>query len=138
MYFKLFSIPKAVYFYCLFPILLIIVACLIFNIIYRRKKGTYYYIFNSNYFLLLAGILVSAIMIALLTGYSVATIYTIFLHELFSKYYILVMVLVILPLIPLCLFIWLCFRLYENFQYKNELDDNLDKQKLDNKEEVNA
>jgi len=138
MYFKFFSIPKAVYFYCVFPILLIIVACLIFNIIYRRKKGTYYYIFNNNYFLLLAGVLVSAIMIALLAGYSVATIYTIFLNNMFAQYYVLMMVLVVLPLIPLCLLVWLCFRLYDNFQYKKELDENLEK-RLDNKEkEVSA
>lgn len=135
MYFRLFSIPKAVYFYCVFPILLIIIACLIFKIIYRRKKGTYYYIFNNNYFLLLAGILVSAIMIALLAGYSIATIYTIFLNNLFAQYYVLMMVLVILPLIPLCLFIWLSFRIYENFQYKKELDKNLEK-KIENEEKV--
>lgn len=138
MYFKFFSIPKAVYFYCVLPILLIIVTCLIFNIIYRRKKGTYYYVFNNNYFLLLAGVLVSAIMIALLAGYSIATIYTIFSHDLFAQYYILMMVLVILPLIPLCLFIWLCFRLYDNFQYKKELDSNLDKKFADEKKEVAA
>ena len=70
MYFKFFMIPKAVYFYCILPCLLIIIACLAFKILYSQKKDTYYYYFNSNYFLLIGGILISAILLALLTGYS--------------------------------------------------------------------
>ena len=62
MSFKFFAIPKAVYFYCILPCLLIIIACLIFRIIYSRKKDTYYYTFNVNYFLLIAGIIISAFL----------------------------------------------------------------------------
>ena len=91
MYFKFFAIPKAVYFYCILPALLIIIATLIFKIVYSRKKESYYYVFNTNYFLLLSGILVAALLIALLSGYSAATIYIIFINETFADYYILVM-----------------------------------------------
>lgn len=124
MNFKFFLIPKAVYFYCILPCLLIIIAGLIFKIIYSRKKDTYYYIFNTNYFLLIAGIIISAILMALLIGYSGATIYMILINEAFSKFYILTMILVVLPLIPLCLFVWLCFKLFDNLEYKKYLDEN--------------
>ena len=133
MYFKFFAIPKAVYFYCILPALIIIIASLIFRIVYSRKKETYYYVFNTNYFLLLTGVVISALLIALLLGYSAATIYMIFISGTFAEFYILVIFLIILPIIPICLFIWLCFKIHENFKYKEELDDNLNKN-LDNKE----
>ena len=129
MNFKFFIIPKAVYFYCILPCLLIIIACLIFRIIYKRKEKTYYYTFNVNYFMLMAGIFISAILMALLIGYSCATIYMIFINGTFDKYYILVMILAILPLIPLCLFIWLCFKIFDNLEYKHYLDENYESKK---------
>lgn len=124
MYFKFFSIPKAVYYYCFLPAILIIIVCLIFWLIYHNKKGTHYYVFTLNYFYEIAGIILSSILLALLLGYSSATIYTIFLSGLISNYYAFVIMLVFLPLIPLCLFIWLSFKLYHNFEYKKELDTN--------------
>lgn len=122
MYFRFFSIPKAVYYYCFLPALLIIIACLIFWLFYRYKKGTHYYVFTLNYFYEIAGIILSSILLALLIGYSTATIYTIYLNNLINDYYAFIIMLAFLPLIPLCLFIWLCFKLYQNLEYKKELD----------------
>lgn len=124
MNFKFFVIPKEVYFYCILPCLLIIISSLIFRIIYKRKEESLYYNFNVNYFMIIAGIIISAILLALLIGYSGATIYMILIGGTFSKFYILAMILVILPFIPLCLFIWLCFKVYDNLEYKQYLDEN--------------
>lgn len=124
MYFKFFSIPKEVYYYCFLPSILIIIGCLIFWLIYKRKKGTYYYTFTLNYFFELSGILLSSLLLALLIGFAIATIQTIYVNELFTKYYIFMIIIAFLPLIPLCLFIWLCFKIHQNLQYKRQLDDN--------------
>lgn len=124
MYFKFFAIPKAVYYYCLLPILILIITSLIFLIVYHRKKDTYYYEFTVNYFLGIIGILLASLLFSLLLGYSLATIYTIFVNELVAKYYVFMIILFILPLIPLSLFIWVMLKIGRNLKYKKELDEN--------------
>ena len=123
---KFFSIPAAVYYYCFLPALLIMIICLIFWLMYRHKKDTYYYTFTLNYFFQLSGIILSAMMLALLLGYSVATIYTIYVNDLVANYYFFMIILIFLPIIPLCLFIWLIFKLIRTLKYKEKLDENYD------------
>ena len=124
MYLDFFSIPKEVIYYCFIPSVILILLCLIFWIFYRKKKDTYYYVFTLNYLFQLSGIILSAMLLALLSGYAIATIHIIISNELIAKYYMFMIIISFLPIIPLCLLIWLTFKIYHNLKYKKELDEN--------------
>ena len=101
MYSKFFMIPKAVYYFCLFPALIIIIASIVFAIVYRKKKGTEHYAYTLNYIYTIVSMLLSLLLLPLLLGYSIAMI------EIISRGIVevvnngVMIILFLLPLIPL-------------------------------------
>ena len=124
MYTTYFIIPKAVYFYCILPALLLILGTLIFMIVYRRKKGTYYYVYTMNFVLNFVSMLLCILLLTLLIGYSWAMLYIIYLKLIVNVNVFVIVILILLPIIPLVTLIIVCRRFIKNLKYKEELDEN--------------
>ncbi len=123
-------IPKVAYLGCMIPILLISIICLIYYIIHRKNRGYYYYHFNQNIFLLIASLLITAILLPFLLGYSLACIYYMISAGLIKTYLVFVIFIGILPVVPFIMLIWLIIKIYNSFKMKRELDENYDKLKV--------
>lgn len=121
-----FVIPDAVWFCCILPAIIIILASILFGIVYRYKKDTKYYTYTLNYVYSITSILICLLLFPLLLGYSAAILYTIakgiVLVE--SVNIILKVLLIILPLIPLVTLIYVVSRFIKNLELKTEIDDN--------------
>ena len=126
MYTTYFIIPKAVYFYCMLPALIIIIGCILFSIFYRRKVGTYYYVYVLNKVYNLSSILLCLLLFPLLMGYSLAMLYVLHKGLIIGVSPILKVILVILPLIPLITLIIVISRYLKNLEYKQRLDERLE------------
>lgn len=125
MYSNYFIIPKAVYFYCILPALILIIASIIFNIIYHKKKGTHYYIYTLNYIYNIVSILLCALLFPLLLGYSLAMSYIIQIGLIKDVSFFLLLVLLIFPIIPFITLAVACFKFVNNLKYKERLDKEL-------------
>ena len=124
MYTTYFIIPRAVYFYCILPALLLIIGTLIFTIVYNRKKGTYYYVYTMNYVLNFISILLCLLLLVLLIGYSWAMLYIIHLNLITNVNVFVIVILIIMPLVPLITLIFVINRFIKNLKYKKALDEN--------------
>lgn len=134
MYSTYFMIPKAVYFFCIFPALLVIIATIIFNIIYLKKKGTYYYIYTLNYVCNVASMLLCLLLLPLLFGYSIAMLVIIKAGLFADVSLLLIMLLIFLPIVPLITLIVVCIKFVRNLKYKEILEER--KSNLENNMEV--
>ena len=119
-----FVIPRAVYFYCILPALLVIITAIIFSILYVRKKGTYYYIYNKTVFYTVASIVLCLILAPLLLGYSMSILYIINQKLLDDVSIIIYVVLIVLPLLPIGTMILLFRKFYQNQKYYELLKEN--------------
>lgn len=121
-----FVIPDAVWFCCILPAIIIILASILFGLVYCYKKDTKYYTYTLNYVYSVTSILICLLLFPLLLGYSVAILYTIakgiVLVE--SVSIILKVLLIILPLIPFVTLIYVVSRFIKNLELKTEIDDN--------------
>ena len=131
MYNYYFVIPKAVYFCCILPALIIIIACILFSIIYRQKKGTPYYTYTLNYVYNIASILLSLLLFPLLLGYSMAMLTIINSGYIIDVDLLLKILLIILPMIPFFTLIFVLYKFIKNLKLKNIIDEDI--QNLKNK-----
>ena len=118
MYSTYFIIPKAVYFYCILPALIIIIASIIFSLVYHKKKGTHYYLYTLNYVYNIASILLCALLFPLLLGYSLAMSYIIHVGLIADVSFSLILILVIFPIVPFITLSIACFKFINNLKYK--------------------
>ena len=126
MYTRSFTIPSAVYFYCLLPSLLIIIGVLLIMLFSKKQKGSYYYNYKLNYLYNGGSILITILLLPLLLGYSIAMIYLIVNEYLVNIPLIVIIVLALLPVVPLVFFILVTRRFIKTLKMKKELDDNYD------------
>ena len=126
MYSYYFIIPKAVYFCCILPALIIIVASVLFGVVYRQKKGTKYYAYTLNYVYTIASMLICLLLFPLLLGYCVAML-TIINKGLLLEISLLVKILLImLPTIPFITLIFVLYKFIKNLELKNKIDNDVD------------
>lgn len=123
MYSSYFIIPKAVYFYCILPALIIIIGSIIFWLIYRRKKETKYYAYTLNYVYNIASILICLLLFPLLLGYSAAMMYMIKVKLLLNVSLLLKILLILLPLIPFLTLLYVLYRFIKNLKLKEIIDE---------------
>ena len=123
VYTTYFIIPKAVYFYCIFPAGIVILASIIFGLCYHKKKGTHYYIYTLNYVYNIASILLCLLLFPLLFGYALAMAYLIMRGLISEVGFLIKFILILLPLVPLATLIFVCVKFVKNLKYKEELDE---------------
>lgn len=119
-----FVIPRAVYFYCILPALLVIVIALIFSLLYYKKKGTYFYVYNKTVFYTIASLVLCLILAPLLLGYSLSLLYIINKNLIEDVSILLYIVLFVLPLLPIGTMIILFRKYYLNQKYYELLKEN--------------
>lgn len=124
MYTNYFIIPKAVYFYCIVPAVVVIIASIIFSLAYHKKKGTYYYMYTLNYVYNIASILLCLLLFPLLFGYSLAMAYIIRDGLITNVNFLVIVMLIMLPIIPLATLIFVSIKFVKNLKYKEQLDEN--------------
>ena len=117
---KFFIIPSAVYYYCLYPALAVIVGSIIFTIIYRRKKGTENYAYTLNYVYTIVSMLLSLLLLPLLLGYAMAMIRIINSGLIENTNKAVIFVLILLPLIPLVTLIFVFVNYVKNVYNGNK------------------
>lgn len=123
MYSYYFIIPDAVWYCCIIPALIIILACFLFGIVYRKKKDTKYYAYTLNYVYNIGSILICLLLFPLLLGYSAAMLYIINKGLLIDINVIIKVLLVILPLIPFVTLMFVLYKFIRNLKYKDEIDE---------------
>lgn len=123
MYRYYFIIPNAVYYCCVIPALIIIIACILFTLVYRQKKETKYYAYTLNYVYNICSILICLLLFPLLLGYSAAIFYVINKGLLVNVSLLLKILLIILPIIPFVTLIYVLYRFIKNLKLKNIIDE---------------
>lgn len=118
-----FIIPEAVYYCCIIPALIVIIACVLFSVVYRKNKETKYYAYTLNYVYNIGSILVCVLLFPLLLGYSTAILYIINKGLLMDVGFWLKLFLIILPLIPLLTLIYVMRKFIENLDLKIQIDE---------------
>lgn len=116
------AFPKEVIYYAVIPIAVLLLFGLFYWIFTHKNKDKKYYSFKLGYVYHIIGIMVSMILFSLLLGYAISTVSTIMRLELLDEFYIFTIVVCFIPLVPLITFIWLCFKIKDNFKEKAELD----------------
>ena len=111
-----------IWYYVVIPIVLILLIYFLFWLFYRNKKGTYYYNYVVDYVYSTLGIVFCSLLFCLLLGYSIATIQIISESSLMSKYLILVIVLIVLPVVPSCFLVYVLRVYMKNLKRKEKLD----------------
>lgn len=124
MYSRSFTIPRAVYYYCLLPALLIILGVVLVLIFSHKQKGSYYYNYKINYLYNGGSILITILLLPLLLGYSLAMIYLITNEFLVDIPLIVIIILALVPVVPLIFFIVVTVRFIKTLKMKKELDAN--------------
>ena len=127
---KFFWLPKEVIFYVIIPMIVILLIYFIFALLYKRKKGTYYYNYVVDYVYSTLGILFCGLLFCLLYGYSIATLQILIVNKILSKYIILAIILVILPIIPSCFLVYVIKIYIKNLKRKDILDKELEKREF--------
>ena len=122
---KFFWMPLEILYYVIIPMVLIIFAYFIFTISYRNKKGTYYYNYVVDYVYSTLGILFCSLLLCLLLGYAIATIQILILTEVISRYWLLAILIGILPLVPACFLVYITKVYVRNLKRKDMLDECL-------------
>ncbi len=123
---KFFFMPKEVWFYVIFPILFIIFVYFLFWLFYRKKKDTYYYDYVVDYVYSTLGIVFCSLLLCLLLGYSIATIQTLITTNLIRRYFVLAILLIILPVVPTCFLVYVLKVYIKNLKRKEKLDAALE------------
>ena len=134
---KFFWIPSEVCYYVVFPIVLILFIYFMFNLFYKKKKGTYYYNYVVDYVYCTLGIVFCGLLFCLLLGYSIATFQILITNGAVKNYILLDIILVILPIIPSCFFVYIIKIYLKNLKRKEILDANLNLQESNNNIERN-
>ena len=137
---KFFWLPKEVLYYVVIPIIIILLVYFIFTLIYKKKKGTYYYNYVVDYVYSTLGIIFCALLVALLFGYSIATLQILFVNNVIKDYLILTIILFILPIIPTCFLVYVIKIYIDNLKRKERLDKDLEnnlKEEIKNNEVSN-
>lgn len=125
MYNYYFVIPDAVWYCCIIPALIIILACFLFGIIYRRKKDTRYYAYTLNYVFNIGSILICILLFPLLLGYSAAMLYIINKGLLVDVNIVIRILLIILPIIPFITLIVVLHKFIKNLKFKEIVDERI-------------
>ena len=124
-----------IWYYVVIPIVLILLVYFLFWLFYRNKKGTYYYNYVVDYVYSTLGIVFCSLLFCLLLGYSIATIQIISESALMSKYLILVIILIVLPVVPSCFLVYVLKVYIKNLKRKERLDLALETENESKEEE---
>ena len=122
---KFFWMPIQIWYYVIIPIIVILLAYFLFTVVYRRKKDSYYYDYVVDYVYSTLGIVFCSLLFCLLLGYSIATI-QILITNLFERYYVLGIILIILPIVPSCFLVYVVRVYIKNLKRKERLDAALE------------
>jgi len=123
---KFFWMPKEIWYYVIIPMILILLAYFIFTMFYRKKKGTYYYNYVVDYVYSTLGILFCSLLFCLLLGYAIATIQILVSTEVIATYWLLAIIIGILPLVPSCFLVYITKVYIRNLKRKDRLDEALE------------
>lgn len=134
---KYFWMPKEVWYYVVVPILVILLAYLIFSLLYRKKKGTYYYDYVVDYVYSTLGIIFCSLLLCMLLGYSIATIQILLTTGIIKQQLILTIIIAILPLIPIGFLIYILKIYIKNLKRKEKLDEALIERENELKNQIN-
>lgn len=122
---KYFLMYEEILYYVIIPIMVILVAYLVFSFLYRKKKGTYYYNYVVDYVYSSLGIIFCSLLFTMLFGYSLATLKIINTATNITVSKLNNIILVILPIIPAGFLIYLLKIYLKNLKRKLILDDAL-------------
>lgn len=116
------TIPMEVYYFCVFPILFIVLLNFILLIVVRKRGNNK---FKLNYLFQISGLMITSIMLPLVIGYTASTIYSLYLNGVIMSNIVYLIIGIFVSLVMITVFIWVSLKAHhEIFIDEDDIQEN--------------